>query len=164
MKRPESLDLGMNQRQDNISREKRSRICVVTVTFNDYEVTKETVKQINNQNISSDIIVVDNNSEDGTFEKLSNNYDNIILLQTNENVGSAGGFNVGQSYAYQKGYEYVILTDNDAYPRSKDLLRKIKQKSNPTTVVQPYNEAADTEKNKSIWFFHWIGLHRDTIE
>ena len=59
------------------------------------------------------IIIVDNNSQDGSFEKLSELYPELIVLETGENRGYAAGNNYGIRYALKKGAEYVCILNND---------------------------------------------------
>lgn len=42
----------------------------------------------------------------------------LIIIRTGQNLGFAGGNNVGLRYARQRGAEYVLLLNNDAWLRS----------------------------------------------
>lgn len=59
-----------------------------------------------------EIIIVDNNSSDGSYEYLKENYnsDKIKLHKTDSNIGFAGGNNFG--FGFCSG-EYVVLLNND---------------------------------------------------
>lgn len=59
-----------------------------------------------------EVIVVDNASSDGTTEMIRTRYPGVHVVQA-ENIGAAGR-NLGVEVA---GNEYVLLLDDDAYPR-----------------------------------------------
>lgn len=63
---------------------------------------------------SFDIYVVDNASTDGTVDTINANYaDCINVLQNEENIGGAGGFDRGIRHGISNGYKYIVLLDND---------------------------------------------------
>lgn len=89
-----------------------------------YKTMDDTVKCINSiieyiKNVKYDIVVVDNFSNDGSFESLNNMYkDNIRikLIKNNENLGFARGNNVGYMYAkHNLESDFIILLNNDTY-------------------------------------------------
>ncbi len=59
------------------------------------------------------VVVVDNGSEDGSEGHIREAYPNINLIQTECNLGYAGGNNVGIRYALRRGAEYVLLVNPD---------------------------------------------------
>jgi GT2 family glycosyltransferase len=65
-----------------------------------------------------DIVVVDNASTDGTATMLAERYPQVIVLSMPENLGAAGGWAAGLSYAAatDKGYGWVWTFDQDSTP------------------------------------------------
>ncbi len=59
------------------------------------------------------IVIVDNNSQDGSFEKLSKLYPELTVLEIGENRGYAAGNNFGIKQALQKGADYICILNND---------------------------------------------------
>jgi GT2 family glycosyltransferase len=57
-----------------------------------------------------EVVVVDNNSGDGSAEFVSENFPTVRLVRNKENFGSAGGYNIGISESRGK---YVSLLSND---------------------------------------------------
>ena len=55
------------------------------------------------------IIVVDNGSTDGSVERISKKYPNVEQIHNAENLGFAGGYNIGMQYAVKSGADYIIL-------------------------------------------------------
>lgn len=61
-----------------------------------------------------DIYLVDNASTDGTVETVKEKYKNNVSIFCNaENLGGSGGFDQGLQIGLAKGYEYIVLLDND---------------------------------------------------
>ena len=59
------------------------------------------------------IIVVDNDSADGSEEILRQQLRDVEIIQTGANLGFAGGCNVGIRRALEAGAEYLWLLNND---------------------------------------------------
>ncbi len=58
-------------------------------------------------------IVVDNGSTDDSVAAISQQFPEITVLQTGENLGYAGGNNVGIQKALDNGADFVLLLNND---------------------------------------------------
>ena len=61
------------------------------------------------------VVVIDNNSTDGTLEFVKENFPKIICLPQDRNLGFGPANNIGISYALKKGAEHVFLLNQDAY-------------------------------------------------
>lgn len=59
---------------------------------------------------NKEIIVVDNHSEDGSYESLVKLFPNLKIIETEENTGFTGGNNIGLKYT--SGL-YILLLNND---------------------------------------------------
>ncbi len=90
------------------------KICAVVVTFNRIDLLKECICELRNQSRKLDgIIVVNNDSKDGTKEWLESQDDLSVIHQ--KNLGGAGGFNAGIKNAYEKGYDWIWCMDDDVF-------------------------------------------------
>lgn len=99
---------------------KNYKFSIVIVTNNRLGILKNTIDKCVNQTYNvSEIIIIDNNSNDGTKEYLktiARQYKNIIVKSMNNNVGGAGGFYEGMKIFYeQTTSDYVLLIDDDSY-------------------------------------------------
>jgi rhamnopyranosyl-N-acetylglucosaminyl-diphospho-decaprenol beta-1,3/1,4-galactofuranosyltransferase len=65
--------------------------------------------------------VVDNGSKDGTSDFIENNYDRINVIRLEENIGGSGGFEIGMSWAVERGFQWVWIMDDDAIPTPTSL-------------------------------------------
>lgn len=60
-----------------------------------------------------EIILVDNGSTDGSVACLRSRYPQIVMIENEENLGFAGGNNVGIRHALKKEANYVLILNND---------------------------------------------------
>ena len=82
----------------------------------------ESVYQMDYENY--EVIVVDNNSEDGSLETIKERYTKAKIIKNKQNLGFAGGNNVGIQNSLENGADYVWLLNNDA-TCARDCLSKI---------------------------------------
>jgi len=59
------------------------------------------------------LIVVDNGSTDGSPVTIRERFPDVTLIETGENLGFAGGNNVGLGHALLQEADYVLLLNND---------------------------------------------------
>ena len=113
------------EKVSNISNGKK--VMAVIVTYNRKELLKECITALLNQDYKNcDILVVDNNSTDGTKVMIKEQFTNtkIHYLNTGSNLGGAGGFNFGMKEAYKIGCDYMWIMDDDCIV-NKDSLTKL---------------------------------------
>jgi hypothetical protein len=63
---------------------------------------------------SLDVLCVDNGSEDGSPTAVRERFPAVTLIENGENLGYAGGNNVGLRAAFERGADWVLLVNNDA--------------------------------------------------
>jgi GT2 family glycosyltransferase len=61
-----------------------------------------------------DVILVDNGSTDGSVDYLRRLFPDLLILENLENLGIAGGRNLGFREATYRGNDYILSLDNDA--------------------------------------------------
>jgi len=100
-----------------------NNVSAVVVTYNKKDYLRATINALLNQTAQLSIVIVDNNSDDGTAQMISNEFDNesIYYFNTGSNLGGAGGFNYGLKKAYELGFDYYWLMDDDAEPKNDAL-------------------------------------------
>lgn len=62
------------------------------------------------------VVVVDNGSTDDSVLRIRAAFPEVVLFNSGENLGFAGGNNIGIRYALSRGAEYVWLLNNDTTP------------------------------------------------
>jgi GT2 family glycosyltransferase len=89
---------------------------VVAVVLN-WNNPKDTVDCVASLNASTypnlSILLVDNGSTDDSVNLFKERFPELELIETGENLGYAGGNNVGIRHAISQGAEYVFLVNND---------------------------------------------------
>lgn len=89
-------------------------LAIIILNYNGTEDTIACVNSILHMKCAADVIVVDNASENSSYMQLREQLPtNVLLLSSNVNLGYAGGNNIGIKYAYNKGYEYICVLNND---------------------------------------------------
>ena len=93
-----------------------NEVAAVVVTYNRLELLKQVINGLLNQTLKPNkIIVVNNNSTDGTLnwlEAMSKEQPQITFI-TQENTGSSGGQYTGTKTAFEMGYEWIWIMDDD---------------------------------------------------
>lgn len=126
------------------------KIACVVVTYNRLALLKECISGLKNQTKNDfDIIVVDNGSNDGTGEWLSEQPDLIVISQGN--YGGAGGFYSGTKYAYDNGYEWILMMDDDGMP-DKNLLINLLQGAKEQDAYLVNALVCDKDDNEKLAF------------
>jgi hypothetical protein len=142
---------------------KKSDTIVVILAFNQIEMVKNISKFYERQKI--DVLFVDNNSNDGTYDFLIKNYsDKFNIVKTKENLGGAGGFAIGQEWVINKNYDYCILTEEDALPIDEDIIDELVKNKNKNTRVRSKFYELDQPSFSlhfnlyPVWLFKEIGV------
>lgn len=102
------------------------KIAAIIVTYNRKDLLAKCIEAlISQENRDCDIIVVDNYSTDGTGDTVRSKYkEDVLYYNTGANIGGAGGFNYGIKKAFDLGYKYFWLMDDDCIVE-KDSLNNI---------------------------------------
>ena len=91
-----------------------NNISVVVLNYNNSKVIFRCVDTLlkHNHRYNYEIIVVDNTSTDGSYEKLLDNYNDKIKIFRNDKNGCSSGRNLGVSKSEK---EYIIFLDSDEW-------------------------------------------------
>jgi GT2 family glycosyltransferase len=136
------------------------KIAVVIVTFNRCNELVKTISAIQNQGILvNDIIVINNNSTDNTKNILDSNYKNIQSIHLNENIASAGGFSKGMQTAFEKGYDWVWLFNDDSRP-VEGSLKSILVHLNSDKIEIGLLKIANKDENNKAVLLYWNGVRK----
>ncbi len=89
-------------------------VCAVVVTHNRKDLLRECLLAIQAQSRPTDeILVVNNACTDGTSSFLAEQFPGIRVLEMKRNEGGAGGFYAGVKWAYELGFDWIWLMDDD---------------------------------------------------
>lgn len=111
------------------------KVGIVLVTFNRIDDLKKTLLAYDSQIVKPQfVLVVDNNSTDGTkeylneWEKQSSEFCHYVL-SLSENIGGSGGFYMGMKEALNHQCDWIFVADDDAVPH-KAMLKELVDFSN----------------------------------
>lgn len=91
------------------------KILILILNWNGKKDTLECLASLSAVNPSPlfSVLVVDNGSQDDSVEAIRASFPEIPILETKENLGFAGGNNVGIRWALKKSFEWILLLNND---------------------------------------------------
>lgn len=91
-----------------------ARVAVVVLSWNGREDTLACLRSLARvREPALHVIVVDNASSDGTAEAVAREFGDVELLRSEQNLGFAGGMNLGLRRALELGSAYVVALNND---------------------------------------------------
>ena len=92
-------------------------VCALIVSYNRLEQLRNCIRAVLAQTrVPEHIVVIDNASEDGTYEAIRLEFSGIEIVRLNVNSGPAGGFSKGFERALESKLEYVWTLDDDCVP------------------------------------------------
>ncbi len=98
------------------------RTVSIIVNWNNHEDTIKSIVSLNRSSSSTRIIVVDNASQESSYEELQK-IKGIVLIRNDVNLGFGRGNNVGIRWALENtNCEFVFLLNNDATVKSDTLI------------------------------------------
>jgi rhamnosyltransferase len=105
------------------ARVKTLSVASVTVAFNaERQLSRQIDALLGQTRPLQEMIVVDSASSDGTAAMIAERYPQVTVMRMPQNLGQAGGWSAGLSYAaLAKGYDWIWTFDNDSVPEAGTL-------------------------------------------
>ena len=103
-----------------------SNTVVIVPTYNEKENIEAIIRAIFSQEKKFDVLVVDDNSPDGTaviVKNLQQEFSNLFIENRKEKTGLGTAYIHGFKWALKNDYEYIIEMDADFSHNPKDLIR-----------------------------------------
>ena len=111
------------------------------------------------------IIVLDNNSTDGSAEAIRGRFPSVQIMNLKENLGYAGNNNVGIEEAIRRGADWVFVLNEDVI-LDKDCLQRLVEigDSDPTTgivgpLVYHFDEPTVIQSAGGMLGKYWESIH-----
>lgn len=113
----------------------KARVCAIVVTRNRVNYLRRLLSALRKQSYPiSHIILVDNDSSDGTRQYLRTlERPKSVTVIEQENCGGAGGFHRGLSECLNANWEWAWLMDDDGFPTENAL-----ENLHPENETEPY--------------------------
>ena len=90
----------------------------IIVTYKGHQWYERCFTSLRNSEYPVQTIVIDNASNDGTVEYICENFPEIHLIESKDNLGFGRANNIGMRYALDHGCDYVFLLNQDAWVES----------------------------------------------
>ena len=111
---------------------------IFTATYNEAENIKDFLKIIDNLNLKADILIIDDNSPDGTsgiIEDYKTNIKNLNLITRSGKLGLDTAHKTAYDFGIQNNYEYLITLDADLTHDPKKIPEFISELNNDNVFV-----------------------------
>ena len=90
------------------------RVAAVVLTYDGRDLALQAIASLGEMTGPAfDTILVDNGSSDGTAAAVAAAFPDVAVVRTEENLGAAGGYNLGFGTALDRGYDYLLVLNND---------------------------------------------------
>lgn len=146
------------------------KVFIVILNYNGGNFVKKTVLDVLGTDYPNfQIVLVDNHSEDGSFEMLRRDFPNLPLIRNSANLGFASGNNIGIKYSLERGADFVLLLNYDVRTENNFLreLMVFVQKDEKIGLASPLI----FKENSQVWFsggkidwWRMKALHETTLK
>ncbi len=129
----------------------------IIVTYNGMKWYRKCFDSLKDSSVPVEIVVIDNKSSDQTISFIKENYPEIHLIDSKENLGFGKANNIGLRYALEQNADYVFLLNQDAWVRP-DTIEKLIGKMQENTeygILSPIH-LDGTEQNLDFNFSYYI--------
>jgi len=118
----------------------KNRVAIILVNWNGLDFTVACLNSLRDMDYSNyGLILVDNASDNQEGEILQKRFPEIELVQSQTNLGFAGGNNIGIRKALEQGFSHVMLLNNDTLvaPNFLNEMLTLLNQNPKIGVVQP---------------------------
>ena len=85
------------------------KVLVIIVSYNFERWIDRCLNSLRHSEYPIDVLVIDNGSKDQTIQRIKNDFPEIRLIESPENLGFGKANNIGMKIALEEGYQYVFL-------------------------------------------------------
>jgi len=114
------------------------KILIITPTFNESKNIVLLIEKILKKNPSYHLLVIDDNSPDGTAQivkKMQDDYKNIFIEKREKKSGLGTAYIHGFNWALKKDYDYIVQIDADLSHNPDDIPRLISRLEDNDLVI-----------------------------
>lgn len=104
----------------------KDKVSIVLLNYKGLEDTLQCIENLEKIDYDNyEIIIVDNHSEDGSYEILKKRFEHKhVVIEAEVNGGFASGNNLGIKYAVNNGTDFVLLINTDTFVE-EDFLKEL---------------------------------------
>ena len=90
-------------------------VAVIILSYNAKDELRESIQSVLSSSYKNlDVIIVDNDSIDGSVEMVLTEFPNVHIIKSQENLGFGGGNNIGMRSAVKLGADFMFFLNDDA--------------------------------------------------
>lgn len=128
-------------------------VYIIILNWNGYKDTIECIESIKKITYKNyDILIIDNGSTDNSVTELSKKYPNVTIIENQENLGYAGGNNIGFKYALKKKAEYTFIINPDSIISETCINELIVKMNDDSSIGMASPKIYFYDKPKIIWY------------
>jgi len=127
-------------------------VSIIIVSYNVKDFLSACIHSIQNNFSKSEIIVVDNNSADGTVEAIKNKFPDVKMIANRENKGFSGANNQGMAIAQSQNI-FLLNPDTEIIGNAIQKLLERLNAQGQLAIIAPKLLNADRSLQLSCWRF-----------
>ena len=139
----------------------KNKILIFSATYNETDNIDNFLRSIEELNLPLDILLIDDNSPDGTWKKIqeySKNKDNIRLIIRNKKEGLDTAHKIAYEYSIKNNYDFLITLDADMSHDPKIIPKFIDElKTNAFVLGSRYIEGGKNNMKKTRFLLSYFG-------
>lgn len=146
---------------------KKPKVFIIILNYNGESTLGRCLESVYKLNYDNyEVVVVDNNSTDGSFDKMRPLYAKFNFIKNSQNLGFAAGNNVAIKWSLEKMADYVLLLNNDALIEKNSLALMVQaaQAKAQVGIVSPIIYKGESKK---IWFaggkINWFKMRAEHL-
>ena len=114
-------------------------VYAIIVTYNGESWIRNCLESLKKSSRPVNSIVIDNGSHDKTLDIITENFPEISLIKSSNNLGFGQANNIGIKKAYDEGADYVFLLNQDASvePETIEILVKMAERHPIYGILSP---------------------------
>lgn len=101
------------------------KILAIVVAYNGMKWYDRCLSSLKSSSVPVDIFFIDNASSDGTVEFIKSKYNDVILYESETNLGFGQANNKGFRYTLDNNYDFAFLLNQDAWLAQNDAIEQL---------------------------------------
>jgi hypothetical protein len=128
------------------------KVNIVVLNYNGKDCLKKCLTSLFSVDYPNfEVVVVDNNSQDGSLEMARLAFSRATFIKNEQNLGFSAGNNVGIKYSLEKMADFVLLLNNDTVVK-KDFLKQLIKSAKVNTMAGIFSPLIFSGDGKAVWF------------